>query len=72
MTSRARIVAALLGPSLAGLAARPYVAGRFRTTRPASSRGFAVRALDPQTVMPDLAVSEADARDIAAFLSTAR
>jgi cytochrome c2 len=62
----------IVGPSLEGLAARPYIAGRMAndgSNLVAWIRG--PRVLDPQTIMPDLAVSEPDARDIAAFLSAA-
>jgi cytochrome c1 len=55
--------------SLAGLAARPYLAGRL-VNDPAALVAWIKnpRALDPQTFMPDLAVSDADAVDIATFL----
>jgi cytochrome c1 len=62
----------IVGPSLEGFAARPYIAGRMAndvSNLVAWIRG--PRVLDPQTIMPDLAVSEPDARDIAAFLSSA-
>ena len=63
----------IVGPSLAGFAARPYVAGRL----PNDAANLVAwirrpRDVDPQTIMPDLGVPESDARDIAAFLSTAR
>lgn len=59
----------IVGPSLQGLADRPYLAGRL-----VNDPGNLVtwirrpRAIDPQTIMPDLAVSDDDARDIATFL----
>jgi len=62
----------IVGPSLEGLAARPYIAGRMAndvSNLVAWIRG--PRVLDPKTIMPDLAVSEPDARDIAAFLTSA-
>ena len=60
----------VVGPSLRGLAARPYLAGRLPND-PANLEAWIrrPRALDPGTLMPDLAVSEQDARNIAAFLS---
>ena len=61
----------IVGPSLRGLSARPYLAGRLPND-PASLEAWIrrPRTLDPQTIMPDLAVSERDARDIATFLLT--
>ncbi|HEV8141478.1 MAG TPA: cytochrome C [Methylomirabilota bacterium] len=59
----------IIGPSLKGLAAGPYIVGRMANDASnlvAWIRG--PRVLDPQTIMPDLTVSEPDARDIAAFL----
>jgi putative membrane protein len=58
-----------VGPSLADLADRPYLAGRL--VNDATNLVTWVRhprRIDPGTLMPDLAVTEADARDIAAFL----
>ena len=59
----------IVGPSLAGLANRPYLAGRL-INDPLNLVAWIQRPRihDPQTIMPDLAVSESDARDIAAFL----
>lgn len=58
-----------VGPSLAGLAERPYVAGRLVNDGPNLVEWVRhPRRLDPQTIMPDLGVTEGDARDIAAFL----
>jgi cytochrome c len=58
-----------VGPSLAGLATRPYIAGRL-TNGPLNLMVWiqSPRAVDPGTVMPDLAVSRTEARDIAAYL----
>jgi len=58
-----------VGPSLEGLAARSHIAGRL-ANRPLNLVHWIVdpRAVDPGTAMPDLGVSEADARDIAAYL----
>jgi len=57
------------GPSLRGIAARPYLAGRM--TNGAGNLMTWIRtprAIDPGTLMPELGVSEADARDIATYL----
>ena len=58
-----------VGPSLAGLSRRPYLAGSF-VNEPANFIDWVrqPRRLDPTTIMPNLGVSDADARDIAAFL----
>jgi len=58
-----------VGPSLAGLADRPYVAGRLPNVAPSLEAWVRhPRRIDPQTIMPELGVTERDARDIAAFL----
>src|SRR3569833_600237 len=58
-----------VGPSLSGFSARPYVAGA-TTNPPAHLIGWMQhpRAIEPATAMPDLGLSEADARDAAAYL----
>jgi cytochrome c len=58
-----------VGPSLTGLSRRPYLAGSF-VNEPANLISWVrePRRLDPTTIMPNLGVSDADARDIAAFL----
>jgi putative membrane protein len=59
----------IIGPPLAGLAGRPYLAGRLVNN--ASNLVTWIRdprALDPGTIMPRLGVTEADARHIAAYL----
>jgi cytochrome c2 len=58
-----------VGPTLAGLGRRPYLAGSF-VNEPANFVEWVrePRRLDPTTIMPNLGVSDADARDIAAFL----
>jgi cytochrome c oxidase assembly factor CtaG/cytochrome c2 len=58
-----------VGPSLAGIAERPYVAGRL-VNHGGNLAAWVrhPRRIDPQTLMPDLGVTDADARDIAAFL----
>ncbi|MGH7278042.1 MAG: c-type cytochrome, partial [Candidatus Rokuibacteriota bacterium] len=64
----------IVGPSLANLSARPYLAGSL-VNEPGNLVAWIrdPRGLQPRTVMPVLGVTEADARDIAAFLyGTAR
>lgn len=58
-----------VGPPLGGLRDRLYVAGQLPNV-PERVVAWIVDAPahDPGTAMPDLAVSEAEARDIAAFL----
>ena len=60
----------IVGPSLRGIAGRPYLAGRLPND-PVNLVAWIrqPRAVDAQTIMPALAVSDADARDIVAFLS---
>jgi cytochrome c1 len=41
-----------------------------RTRRRTWSAGCAPQSIDPPTAMPDLGVTERDARDIAAYLAT--
>lgn len=62
-----------VGPSLAGMASRQYIAGVIPNT-PANMLRWLRHPtqVDPLTAMPDLGVSEQDARDIAAFLYTLR
>ena len=58
-----------VGPVLAGVAQRSYVAGRI-SSEPADLLRF-IRfpdQVDPQTAMPNLGVSERDARDMTAYL----
>ena len=60
-----------VGPPLAGVATRIYLAGVLPST-PANMAAFIrdPRRFAPRTVMPDLGVSEAHARDMAAYLAT--
>lgn len=61
-----------VGPSLRELASRSYVAGVLPNTRANLVRWIrAPQAVKPGTAMPDLGVSERDARDMAAFLEAA-
>lgn len=62
-----------VGPSLAGIAVRRYIAGTLPNT-PANLVAW-IRSpgtIKPGTAMPDLQVSERDATDVAAFLSGLR
>lgn len=64
---------ATVGPPLAGIARRSYVAGVVPNTPDAMIRWIMdPPAVDSLTAMPRLGVSEADARDIAAYLYTLR
>ena len=57
------------GPPLAGFAERQYIAGRLPNQPETVVRWIMdPQAIDPETVMPDLGVTAADARDIAAYL----
>jgi len=62
----------LAGPPLAGLGQRVWIAGRLRNT-PQNLIAWiqAPRAIDPHNAMPNMGVSDKDARDIAAYLYTA-
>ena len=61
------------GPSLKGFAGRTYVAGRLTNT-PDNVQAWVAhpRQIDPQTAMPELGLTRADARDITAYLYTLR
>lgn len=62
-----------VGPPLGGIATRKYLAGVLPNTPDNMIRWLrSPQQIDPQTAMPDLRVSERDARDIAAFLDTLR
>lgn len=62
-----------VGPPLAGIASRRTLGGVVPNTRENMVRWLrAPQSLDPPTAMPDLGVTEQDARDIAAFLATLR
>jgi cytochrome c2 len=60
-----------VGPPLSGVGARVYLAGRLEN-RPENLIAWIQhpRAVDPQTAMPELGVTEPQARDIAAYLYT--
>ena len=60
-----------VGPPLAGIARRQLLAGQIANTPEAMARWIRnPQAVDALTAMPNLGVTEADARDIAAFLAT--
>jgi mono/diheme cytochrome c family protein len=62
-----------VGPPLAGIGSRPYIAGVLPNTRDNMIAWLRrPSAVDTQTAMPDLAVSARDAADIAALLETLR
>ena len=58
-----------VGPPLEGVAQRKYLAGRLPNSPENMTRWIRdPRAISPQTLMPDLAVGEQAARDMAAYL----
>lgn len=64
---------ALVGPPLNGIASRRYLAGVLpNTTDDMIAWLRNPQAVDPLSAMPDLGVTERDARDIAAYLYTLR
>lgn len=62
-----------VGPPLAGIATRVYVAGVLPNT-PENMAAFIryPQKVSPRTAMPDLGVTEAHARDMVAYLYTLR
>ncbi len=61
----------LVGPPLQGLLERAYIAGVAPNTADNLTAWIMhPRRLSPRTAMPELGVSEKDARDLAAFLYT--
>jgi cytochrome c oxidase assembly factor CtaG/cytochrome c2 len=64
---------ALVGPPLAGIASRSYIAGVLSNTPQHMIEWIRnPPAIDPKTAMPNMKVTESDARDIAAYLYTLR
>ena len=62
-----------VGPSLEGIAQRTYLAGRIENSVPNMIHWIRhPHAVDSLTVMPEMDVTEQDARDIAAYLYTLR
>ena len=58
-----------VGPSLRDLTARAYIAGKLTNTPDNAVRWIMdPQSISPGTVMPDLGVTEAEARDIVAHL----
>jgi cytochrome c len=63
----------LVGPSLERIASRTYIAGVLQNTRTNMLRWIKnPPKVDDKTAMPNLRVSDEDARDIASFLYTLR
>jgi cytochrome c len=62
-----------VGPPLDGIASRSFVAGRLSNSPEALMRWVKhPRQVDPHTAMPEMGVSDRDARDLAAYLETLR
>lgn len=62
-----------VGPPLAGIAGRTLIAGKLANTPDNMVRWLRhTREVDPMTAMPELGVTEQDARDIAAYLAILR
>jgi mono/diheme cytochrome c family protein len=60
-----------VGPPLAGIARRQLIAGRIANTTDNMTLWLREpQRVDPETTMPDLGVTERDARDMAAYLAT--
>jgi cytochrome c1 len=64
-------VAGLVGPPLAGFAGRAYIAGRL-PNRPDELVAWIRNPtlVDPETAMPDMGLSEEEAKHVAAYLYT--
>lgn len=64
---------ARVGPPLTGVASRAYLAGRLPNT-PATMAQWIQhpQAIEPGNVMPEMGVTDDDARDIVAYLYTLR
>jgi cytochrome c2 len=62
-----------VGPPLAGIASRSLIAGKLDNTPDNMVRWLLhTKEVAPQSAMPQMGVSEHDARDIAAYLGTLR
>ena len=60
-----------VGPPLEGVARRVYLAGMLPNSPAAMARWIRTpKAVDPQTAMPEVGVSEEHARDMVAYLQT--
>jgi cytochrome c len=63
----------VFGPPLMQMATRGYIAGFFPNTPETLARWIVEpQAMKPKTAMPDLGVSQRQARDIVAYLETLR
>ena len=63
----------LVGPPLDGIGTREYIAGEAPNTAANLMHWIQhPHAIEPHTVMPEMAVTEDDSRDIAAYLYTLR
>jgi len=61
----------LVGPPLAGIASRVYIAGELPNTPANLIRWIRMpKAVDPHTAMPNMGITESEARDIAGYLYT--
>ena len=66
-----RGIRGMVGPSLEGFAHRPHLAGKFATGEHHIVRWILdPPAMAPRTAMPAVGVSDAEARDMAAYLLT--
>jgi cytochrome c2 len=64
----------MLGPTLAGVASRPTISNGTIANTPQNMTRFlqAPASMNPDTAMPALNVTPADAEDLAAYLATLR
>ncbi|HUJ12270.1 MAG TPA: c-type cytochrome [Thermoanaerobaculia bacterium] len=61
----------MVGPSLDHVASRAYIGGKFANSPETLTKWLQnPTAFDPQAAMPNIGVTRADARDIAAYLYT--
>ena len=61
----------MVGPPLDHMASRAFIAGKIQNTAPNMIQWIEnPQSLDPNNAMPNLGVTDADAKDIAAFLYT--
>ena len=61
----------LVGPPLAGISGRTYIAGELPNTPENITRWIQhPHAIEPHTAMPEMGVTDEDSRDIAAYLYT--
>ena len=62
-----------MGPPLTGMGGRSLIAGKLTNTPDNMVRWLRhTHEVDPLTAMPEMGVSEQDARDIGAYLATLR